>query len=228
MARKGNKRHVKRIAAPKKLMLTDKKEKVFMKKVSPGPHPKHNAIPLVVLLRDILKVAKNEKEVRAILNDKKVRIDGKIRRDIGFPVGLMDVIDLGNASYRIMLDEKGRLVPIVNEKELLKPLKIVNKVSIGKDKFQLTFHDGRTLLTSDNNFKVGDVVLFDLSKKEVVELVKNKEGVHCLIVDGRHAGKKGKVKEIVSRGGKREVVIESSEGEIITRHDYVFPLPEGW
>ncbi len=228
MAKKGNKRHVKRIAAPKKLMLTDKKEKVFLKKPNPGPHSKHTSMPLVVLLRDILKVAKNEKEVRAILNDKKVKIDGKVRKDIGFPVGLMDVIDLGNASYRIMLDDKGRLIPVADEKKLLKPLKIVDKVSVGKDRFQLTFHDGRTMLTSDNNFKVGDVVLFDLSKREVVELVKNKEGVYCLIVDGRHAGRKGKIKEIVSRGGKREVVIESSEGEIITRHDYVFPLPEGW
>lgn len=49
-----------------------------------------------------------------ILNDKEanVKVDGKIRRDRGFPTGLMDVISIekNGKKFRVLYDTKGRFV----------------------------------------------------------------------------------------------------------------------
>ena len=62
--------------------------------MSAGPHSYKKGIPVLLILRNLLKVAKNKKEVQALLNSGKIFIDGKIRKDVGFPIGLMDIISL--------------------------------------------------------------------------------------------------------------------------------------
>ncbi|NDW60254.1 30S ribosomal protein S4e, partial [Yangia sp. PrR004] len=44
--------------------------------------------------------------------DGNVKVDGKVRTDEGFPVGLMDVvtIDKSRESYRVLYDVSGRFV----------------------------------------------------------------------------------------------------------------------
>jgi small subunit ribosomal protein S4e len=49
-----------------------------------------------------------------ILRDKEahVKVDGVVRRDKGFPLGVMDVVSIEktNESFRILFDVKGRFV----------------------------------------------------------------------------------------------------------------------
>lgn len=228
MARRGGgSRHLKRIAVSKKVPITNKKEYTFMQKPLPGPHSLETSIPLGVLLRDVMHVVDTAKEAKKAILANKVFVDNK-KRGIKFPVGFMDVVVVGDKCYRVWVDEKGRFKVEGDDRKNLKVLKIKRKVSVGKDKYQLTFHDGRTYLTSDNNFRVGDSVLFDLDKKEVVQHVKNKEGVNCIIAEGRHAGVRGKLAQIVVRAGVKEAIVETEKGQITTRHNYIFALPDGW
>src|SRR4030095_16854796 len=110
MAKRGGTKHLKRIAAPKAIPVTDKKERTWMLKHAPGPHPKKHSIPLGVLLRDIIKSATTLREVRQILSGRMVEIDGRVRTEEKLPVGLMDVIAMPKAGkhYRMMVDGKGR------------------------------------------------------------------------------------------------------------------------
>lgn len=53
------------------------------------------SIPLSVILQHKLKYALYAREARMILADKdgNVKVDGKVRTDEGFPVGLMGIIN---------------------------------------------------------------------------------------------------------------------------------------
>ncbi|MEM2948381.1 MAG: 30S ribosomal protein S4e [Candidatus Anstonellales archaeon] len=231
MAKKGEKRHMKRMAASKILPITDKKKNVFLKNLSPGPHSKEHGAPVLFVLREMLGVVSNAREARIALNSGKVYVDGRVVKDDGFPVGLMDVISLPDEkkNFRILLDAKGRLkAEQISDGENLKPLKIKNKTTVGAGVFQLTFHDGRTILTKDNKYKPGDSVLFELDKRKITEHIKLAPGANCLVTEGKHAGARGKIKEIVARMGRKEAVLDVDGKEIITLANYLFPVPEGW
>ena len=56
---------------------------------SPGPHKLRECLPLVVLLRNRLKYALTGDEVKRIVKQRLIKIDGKIRTDPTFPAGFM-------------------------------------------------------------------------------------------------------------------------------------------
>jgi len=92
MAR-GPRKHLKRLNAPKHWML-DKLTGTYAPRPSPGPHKLRECLPLMVFLRNRLKYALTGKEVQSILMQRLVKIDGKIRTDIKYPTGFMDVISI--------------------------------------------------------------------------------------------------------------------------------------
>lgn len=89
MAR-GPKKHLKRIRAPKSWMM-DKMGGVFATRPCQGPHKLRDSMPLHIILQRKLGYALGYKEAYKILKDKdnEVKIDGKVRRNFKFPVGLM-------------------------------------------------------------------------------------------------------------------------------------------
>ena len=56
---------------------------------SPGPHKKRECIPLIVFLRNRLKYALTGDEVKKIVKQRLIKVDGKIRTDTCFPAGYM-------------------------------------------------------------------------------------------------------------------------------------------
>ncbi len=175
---------MKRIATPKAVPITDKKERVWIVKPMPGPHRRNNSIPLGILLRDILKVASTLREVKKILSSRKVLVDGVVRVNEKFPLGLMDVVSLPDAkkNFRILVDWKGRLVPVeVEEKETeSKILKVVRKHTSPGGKITVTFHDGKNMI-GDNHIRVGDSIVAKLPKAEMISHLKLETGARCLI-----------------------------------------------
>ncbi len=229
MAKIGRTRHLKRIAIPKAIPLTSKKENTWLLKAHPGPHPAKFSMPLAVLLRDILQIAKTGKEAKNILNARAVKVDGKVRTEAKFPVGLMDVISMESADkyYRLNVDSKGRLaVQELSKGEITKKLvKVVKKHTIKKGKINLTFHDGKNLI-ADNNVHVGDSVVITLPDAKFNTLVKLQVGARCLITEGKHAGMVAILKEIIQRkeGKASEAKLDVNGSEFITVAKYLFPV----
>lgn len=54
-----------------------------------GPHKQRECLPLVLFLRNRLKYALNNDEVKKILNQRFVKVDGQIRTDPKYPAGFM-------------------------------------------------------------------------------------------------------------------------------------------
>ncbi len=231
MGKRGAPRHLKRIVAPTTVPVHNKKETTWMVKPFPGAHPSGRCMPLGVLLRDVLNVAKSSREVKAILSGRMVEVDGKVRVEEKFPVGLMDTISIPKSGkhYRIRLDDKGRLVPVEIKKDdaAKKLLKVVKKHTVKKGKTTLTFHDGRNLL-SDNHVMVGDSVVVSIPTAELKSHLKREKGARCLVMDGKHAGSIVSLKEIVHRkGGKPdEAIVTQDKEEFVTVAKYLFVVDE--
>ena len=74
--------------APSHWML-DKLSGVYAPRPSQGPHKLRECIPLLIVLRNKLHYALNNREAKVIIHNKEplVKIDHKIRKDIKFPAG---------------------------------------------------------------------------------------------------------------------------------------------
>ncbi len=215
--------HQKRLSAPKTIKVPRKVAK-WIVKTGPGPHNK-NAVPLLVVVRDYLRLADNAREARRIIAAGEVHIDGRPRKDYKFPVGLFDVISIPklNKTYRMLFDEKGRYIPKEVEDGNLKLYKIKNKTVVRGGKVQLNLFDGTNIL-ADNSYKTKDSILVKLPEKEIVDHLKFEEGVLVMIVGGTHAGELGHIKEykVVRGSAPNLVTIEGEKGTITTIEDHVF------
>ncbi len=228
MAKRGGTKHLKRITTERIVPIHNKKLYTWIIQSNPGPHTNKSSMPLRVLMREVLGVARTAKEVSSILNNRLVSIDGTIRTEGAFPVGLMDVIAFSksNKQYQLVINPKGQLTPreIQKNSESKKFLKVIGKNTIKKGKINLTLHDG-TNVVADNNVLVGDTILFDTHKKKLEKVLKLEVGAMCLITEGKHAGVLAHIKELIERkeGRSTEARLESKEaGEFITIADYLF------
>lgn len=90
--------------------MLDKLSGTWAPRPSPGPHKIRECLPLIVFLRNRLKYALTKKEVQSILAQRLVKVDGKVRTDVTYPSGFMDVISIEKTgeNFRLIYDTKGR------------------------------------------------------------------------------------------------------------------------
>ena len=231
MANMGSRKHLKRYKAPKTWPIHPKEE-TWTVKPSAGPHAIEDCLSLMVVVRDILKIADNSREAKRIINSGDIVINGRSKKDYKFPVGFMDIITIPktNETYRVLLDNKRRLTlkPITNEETDVKLSKIVNKTTIKGGQTQLNLHDGRNLLTEED-YKVGDVLSLKIPEQEVQNVYKLEEGATVLVTGGKHTGEIGKISEIIinQSSNPNTVIIENSRKEnFLTLKDYAFVIGE--
>ncbi len=217
--------HQKRLSAPKTYKIPRKIYK-WTVKPSPGPHDK-NAVPLLIVVRDYLKLADTAREARRIIAAGEILVDGVPRKDYKFPVGLFDVIKIPKLekSYRMIFDEKGRYLPIEIEDDNLKLYKIVNKTMVRGGRVQLNLFDGTNIL-GDNSYKTKDSILMEIPEKKIVEHLPFEVGALVMITGGAHAGEIGKIKDykIIRSSSPNLVTVDVEGREITTIEDYVFVI----
>jgi small subunit ribosomal protein S4e len=198
MAKKGGDFRVKRQLAPT-FWNIKRKESQFVLRVKPGSHPKRRAYPLGIIIRDVLKIANTMHEAETIVNAGKVKVDGIIRRDIHFGIGLMDIVELAptGQAYRFVPKDSRLLLPvnIKDDEKLKKLIKITSKAVIRGGKLQYGFHDGKTLI-SDQNMSVGDTCLVQLPESKINEHLRFERGSIVLVTRGENAGGIGKIEDI--------------------------------
>jgi small subunit ribosomal protein S4e len=197
MGKKGGDTRVKRQMAPT-FWAIKRKQSQFVLRVKPGPHPKHRAYPLGMVLRDVLKIASTMHEAERILNTGKVKVDGIVRYDSNLAVGLMDVIELATGqAYRMVPKDSALLdsIAIEDAEKGVKLVKVTSKTVIKGKKIQYGFHDGKTLV-SDQKLKVGDTGVIDLPKVQVKSHIAFEKGSAALIITGENAGRVGKIEDI--------------------------------
>ena len=214
--------HMKRLTMPRSWPLP-RKSSVWIQKPNPCGHPLDLCMPMGVILRDVLGVAQNRREAKKILHSKLVKVDGAIETDIGRGVGLMDVLTVGDVSYKCVLDTNGKLrYRIIPAKEAsTKICRVMGKTTIKGAKTQIHLHDGRNLLFNENpEYKTGDSLVISLPDQEVKSYHKFEEGSIAYLTGGNHIGELATVRgQDIKRSSKANEVQFDDFGTI---SDYVF------
>jgi small subunit ribosomal protein S4e len=181
--------HLKRNLAPKTWPIPRKGTKLV---VIPNNN-RQNGIPLLVILRDIMKIAGDRREAKKIVHDKKVSINGKTARDEKSSLLLFDLIEIDNRRYRIVL-EKGKF-KLKETKDEGKIVKVIGKKILPGGKVQLNFNDGRNLISKEK-ISTGDSVLINTKTKKIDKILNLEEGASFVITRGKHLGEESKVEKI--------------------------------
>jgi small subunit ribosomal protein S4e len=199
MAKKSGSLKAKRSATPEFWQIS-RKDKRFVVRTSAGPHPKNYSYPLLVVLRDILGLAKTRREALSVLNEGKVSVDGRVVKAEAFPVGLMDVVDFPSIgrSYR-MVPHYGRLVPVeigANEKGL-KICYVKSKRTVRGSKLSYGLHDGRVIFPeAEVDIRPGDACMIKLPTQEFQGSYRLGKESLALLIRGERSGEVTTVEDL--------------------------------
>ena len=219
------KKHLKRLTAPKTWDIQRKTTKYIVRPM-PGKHPFYYSLSINEALK-MMGLAETRKDVVNILKHNEVLIDNKKIYEVKYNVGLMDVLSIKNEKmyYRFSLSERGLIhaVEIPEKESTLKLCKVFGKKIVKEGKFQIRFHDGRTLLLSQEEGKkimVGDSIVLDLTNNTIKEHIKMAPKTKILLINGGNVGKIGVIKSI-----KGDIVsFESDKEKHLSVKKNVFPL----
>jgi len=239
MTRHGGQKVLKRLNTPAHLQIKRKHGKFFVKP-SPGPHPSRFCLPLLHIVRDLLKIVDTHKETKKLIGLGYIKVDGKVVRNKSYPIGLMDVISIDKLKkyYRILPDSHHGLVlnEISEDESNYKLCRINNKTTVKGGHIQLNLHDGKNILIKvkdpknpkEDVYKRMDVIKITIPDQEINKLIKFKENNMAIIMSGKNIGQVGKIVNILKRFGPKAstVSIEHNGDHTETLYDYTFVIGE--
>lgn len=246
MAR-GPKKHLKRLNAPKHWMLS-KMGGTWAPRPSTGPHKMRECLPMCLILKNRLKYALTRKETQTIVMRRLVEVDGKVRTDINYPAGFMDVVSIAKTDeqYRLLYDNKGRFVlhRVKNPEEAkfklcrVKALSKANKATSGQNPFTngqagaipyVITHDGRTIRYPDPLAKPSDTVKVDIATNKITGIIKFDVGNTAMITGGANKGRVGVITSKEKHPGSFDIIhLQDRRGnKMSTRSGNVFCIGEG-
>jgi len=231
MAR-GPRKHLKRMFAPHHWML-DKLKGRWAPKPSSGPHKLRECLPLIVMLRERLKYALTYREVKMIVMQRLIKVDGKVRTDMFFPAGFMDTVQIEKTkeNFRLLYDTKSRFIlHKVTAEEASYKLCRVRKIFKGtKATPYATTHDGRTIRYPDPAVKAMDTIRIDLNTNKPLDFIKFEVGNTVMISGGNNMGRVGVISHRERHPGSFDIVhIKDAVGHsFCTRLSNVFVIGQG-
>lgn len=189
--------HLKAYNAPKSWTIARKTTK-WVIRPDAGAHPFEQSLPIALLLKQ-LKLAQTSREVKKILDEKVVNVDGTVVTEPHYGTGFMDTIHIKPiVNLRCTLDEKGRLKFIdIPEAEMNKKIcKIVGKRVLKGGKIQINLSTGRNILAEKNTYAVGDSLLIEVPSQKIVGHYPLAKGHTAFMTSGKHTGQLGVIEHI--------------------------------
>jgi len=185
-------------------------------------------------MRDQLNYATTAREAKSLIKNGKMVVDGTVRKDDRFPVGLMDVVHIPDSGeyFRVLPDHGGKLrfLAITAEEGKFKLCRITGKTTLKGGKTQLNLHDGNNVVLSAEaeQYKVNDVLKIKVPEKEILDSIEFKEMQQVIITGGRSQGAQGVLIGFGSESGwKKTAIIRTTDGDDIrTLSQYLFVVGE--
>lgn len=155
-------------------------------------HDKKNGIPLLIIIRDILKIAEDRREVKKILQARLVSVNEKIRKKENFSVLPFDIIKIGDKNYELIFSNKGKFeVRETTRKEMI--LKVIDKKILKNKRIQLNLLYGKNIL-ADGKVNTGDSVI--IKENKIIKILSLEKGREVVIFAGKYKGREGKIDKI--------------------------------
>lgn len=194
-----------------------RKNITFVGKPNSGSFGREYVVSVLVILRDVLSYAQNSKDVKYILNQGEVLVNGRVVKDIKFACGLFDIFEIKKTKEKYMIlfgaDKKINLVD-VNDNNLY--LKVSSKTLLKGKGYQLNFMNGYNIVVDEKTFKsvnVNDTIVYDYDKKKVVSTIQLKEDAYVYVTDGNFKGSIAQIKGFTHYNGLSKDVVNISIGK---------------
>lgn len=199
-------RHQKRHTVPKNWPLK-RKGTTFSIKAKSG------TIPLLIALRDMLKLVKDRRECKKALVMGNVEINSTPIKEVAHGMNILDIITIVplKKHYILKISKIGKYELEETKEYGKKPIKIINKTLLKGKKVQLNLIDGRNILT-EQKCKTNDSVLFDFKTKKIAKILEIKKGAKVIVFAGKHSGKEGFIENLDE--SKKIARIKTDNGEI--------------
>jgi len=185
--------HLKRQKIPKNWPIPRKGTTFVVKPIS------MKGIPILIILRDLLKIAQTRKEVKKAIHKKNLLLNNKLVKDEKMALVLFDTLSLlpSKTYYKLGFSKKGKFeLKEIKENEANKKIaKIINKKVLKGKKVQLNLSDGINFL-SDIKCSTNDSVLINFKDKKIEKFISLKEKAKVIIFAGKHVGETGVIKEL--------------------------------
>jgi small subunit ribosomal protein S4e len=195
--------HLKRQKATTKLPITRKGTTYVARALSHHS----DSVPVVIAVRDMLKLARTTKEVKKMINEKHLKINGNIVKDHRESIRLFNIFEADKPYILTHLPTgKFSFSPSSSTSRLVK---ITNKKLLKNNKIQLNFHDGTNLISSD---KVSVNDSLQIENKKITKHIPLKKGIKVAIISGKYIGMEGKIQAI--KNNKALLQIEGKESPI--------------
>jgi small subunit ribosomal protein S4e len=176
-----------------------------------------NSVPILIAIRDMLKLAKTAKEVKQILKDKEIKINGRKINDYHQSIKLFNILEVGKTYQLSLLPTKKFILEEVKGSDS-RLCKVVGKKLLKGGKVQLNLHDGSNILTKEK-IAINDSVYLDFSGKikKHIPLEKDKK---VLVISGKHEGQKGQIISVA----QKKANIQFKEGSAVIDASRVIAL----
>jgi small subunit ribosomal protein S4e len=216
------KRHLKRINAPKTWKIARKGIK-FITRSNPGGMSKNLTMSISSVLKYELKLASSIKEVKHLILEGEILVNGRKITNYRNPVSFTDVVSLPKLDrhYRMIIDTNGilRLLPIPKDEAGLKIVKITGKAFV-KGKMQLNLLDGRNVLFEKHHYKIKDSLLLTIPEQVIKEHFAFEKGALVILYQGKHVGKTGKIEDIQ----KDSMIVKTKDETFETSKEYALVI----
>lgn len=201
--------HVKRIAANKSWPIPRKGTKYL---IVPS-HNKKSGIPLLIVMRDVLKFVKTKKELKKALLEGNVLVNTIPVKKENYSLTLFDNISLPlmKKYFKLNYTNTGKInFEEVSEDECSrKTIKVLGKKVLKKNIIQINLSDGRNLISKEK-INVGDSIIIKFKDNKIEKILPLVEKANVLIIKGKHKGKQG----VLSKIENNEVIFKSEKEEL--------------
>ena len=148
-----------------------------------------SAVPLVIAVRDMLHLAKTAQEVREMIKQKALKINGRVVVSLNESLQLFHILH-ADKDYELVLSSSGKFM-FHEHKKKGRLTKVISRRLVKGKKLQLNLHDGTNSI-GKADIKIGDSLYLDQANK-VISHVSLTKGSQVLIMTGSYTGQEGKI-----------------------------------
>lgn len=171
----------------------------------------NESIPVITAVRDILHLARTTKEVKFLIHEKKLKLNGKPVKDFHESIKLLSLFE-ADKPYILTFLPTGKFIFEEAKDHSARLCKVIGKKMQKEKKLQLNLHDGSNVLVKENKISINDTLVLD-NEGKIKKHIPLEHGKHVLVISGKHTGSKGKIEDYSNN--KATIKFTTKEGSAV-------------
>ncbi len=168
----------------------------------------NDSVPVLIALRDMLKLAKTSREVKAMIHSGQLKLNGRKIKSQNESIRLFNILEAGKHYQLSLLPTKKFTFDEVKDSSF-RLVKVTGKKLLSGNKIQLNLHDGSNIISKEK-VNINDTLHLDSSGK-VSSHIPFEKAKSVFILSGKYAGLSGSLQSLSN--GSAKIKLKNKEGE---------------